>query len=204
MAEATIDDAMHSAIAGKAHPNLKLTVSKSSISATSPVIDAQGNEGDQRYFKDTLTSSYDTEGGNFRWAVNPSTRPLVVGRYGREKQADPQPQQAVTNPAGTPAKGAYEETTFTVGGLPQDDNGTATVVIGWPDNTLTTTPPTPPIDWDVDTPSSYSGLEEAWNLTCSERNGKVVSTQEVVEASVSKPLAHPRNSGLVTRHRRVE
>ena len=127
MAEATIDDSMHSTIAGKAPPNRKLTVSKSFISATSPVIDAEGNEGAQRYYKDTLTSSYDTEGGNFRWAVNPSTRPLVVGRYGREKQADPQPQQAVTNPAGTPAEGAYEETTFTVGGLPQYDNGTATV-----------------------------------------------------------------------------
>jgi len=53
-------------------------------------------------------------------------------------------------------------------------------VIGWPDNTLTTTPPTPPIDWDVDTPGTYSGLKEAWNLTFSKRNGKVVSTQEVV------------------------
>jgi hypothetical protein len=134
MAEATIDDAMHSAIAGKAHPNRKLTVSKSFISATSPVFDAQGNAGAQRSYKDTLTSSYDTEGGDFRWAVNPSTRPLVVGRYGREKQADPPPQQEVTNPAGTPAEGAYEETTVTVGGLPQSDNGTATVVTGRPDS----------------------------------------------------------------------
>jgi len=97
------------------------------------VIDAEDNEGARRYDNDTLTSSYDTEGGNFRWAVNPSTRPLVVGRYGREKQAGPQLQQAVTHPAGTPAEGAYEETTFTVGGLPQYNNGTATVMIGWPD-----------------------------------------------------------------------
>jgi hypothetical protein len=59
------------------------------------------------------------------------------------------------------------------------------------------------VEYGSPTPGSYSGLEEAWNLTCSMRNGKVVSTQEVVEASVSKPLAHPRKSGLVTRHRRV-
>ena len=150
MAEATIDDALHSTIAGKAPPNRKLTVSKSFISATSPVIDADGNEGAQRYYQDNLASSYDTEGGNFRWAVNPSTRPLVVGRYGRDPQGPPQPDQAVTNPAGTPAEGAYEETTFTVDGPPEYDNGTATVVIGWPDDTPTTTPPTPPIDWDVD------------------------------------------------------
>ena len=134
MAEATLDKALHSTIAGKAPRNRKLTVSKSFISATSPVIQTDGYAGAQRYYKDTLTSSYETEGGNFNWAVNPSTRPLVVGRYGRDPQGPPQPDQAVTNPAGTPAEGAYEETTFTVGGLPQYDNGTATVVIGWPDS----------------------------------------------------------------------
>ena len=53
----------------------------------------------------------------------------------------------MTNPAGTPAEGAYEETTFTVGGLPEYDNGTATVVIGWPD----ADPQADfPIDWDVE------------------------------------------------------
>ena len=56
----------------------------------------------------------------------------------------------MTNPAGTPAEGAYEQATFTVGGLPQYDNGTATVEIGWEHDTPTTTPVTPLIDWDVD------------------------------------------------------
>ena len=147
MAEATLDKALHSTIAGKAPRNRKLTVSKSFISATSPVIQTDGSIGAQRYYKDTLASSYETEGGNFSWAVNPSTRPLVVGRYGRDPQGPPQPDQAVTNPAGTPAEGAYEESTFTVGGLPEYDNGTATVVIGWPDADPQADAP---IDWDLE------------------------------------------------------
>ena len=93
MAEATLDKALHSTIAGKAPRNRKLTVSKSFISATSPVIEPTVNAGAQRYYKDNLASSYDTEGGKFSWAVNPSTRPLVVGRYGRDPQGPPQPDQ---------------------------------------------------------------------------------------------------------------
>jgi hypothetical protein len=250
MAEATLNEGLHSTITGNAPPNRKLTVSKSFISATSPVLNADGSEGAQRYYKDNLASSYDTEGGNFRWAVNPSTRPLVVGRYGRDPQGPPQPEQTVTNPAGTPAEGASETTTFTVGGQPQYDNGTATVVIGWPDATPAGQDP---IDWDVDvfdsrgrpmasaatldnperatlidpppgtytirmtnydrgaespdwtgrveyaspTPGTYSGLKESWNLTCSDRKGKVINTQEVTvdrgqTARVGDPCAKKR------------
>ena len=226
MAEATINDAMHSTITGQAPPDRKLTVSKSFSSATSPVIDADGNEGVPRYYQDNLSSSYDTEGGTFRWAVNPSTRPLVVGRYGRDPQGPPQPDQTVTNPAGTPAEGAYEEATFTVEGQPQYDNGTATVVIDWPKKqvdwdvqvfdsrgrpmasaetladperaTLIDPPPgtytirminydggdtsdwSGHVEFGSPTPGTYSGLKEAWNLTCSDRDGKVLNTQEVI------------------------
>ncbi len=243
MADATVDTALHSTIVGSTKANRKLTVSKKFISATSPVIQTDGSTGPQRYYQDNLASSYETEGGSFRWAVNPSTRPLVVGRYGRNPQGPPQPTASLTNPAGTPAKGAAETTTFTIEGLPAYDNGTATVHIEWPN---------PAVDWDVDvfdsrgrpvasaataddpedavlidpvpgtytvrmtnydggetsdwtgrvdyaspTPGTYSGLKEAWNLTCSNRNGKVLSTQEVVvdrgqTARVGDPCAKKR------------
>ncbi len=243
MADATVDSALHSTIVGNTSPNRKLTVSKSFISATSPVINADGSTGPPRYYRDDLASSYDTEGGNFRWAVNPSTRPVVVGRYGREPQGPPQASQPLTNPAGTPAEGAYETATFTVEGPPTYDNGTARVVIQWPNAQ---------VDWDVEvydargrlvaqaasladpesavlidpvpgtytirlvnyeggatsdwtgrvdyaspTPGTYSGLKEAWNLTCTNRNGKVLSTREVTvdrgqTARVGDPCARKR------------
>ena len=44
MAEATLDKALHSTITGKAPRNRKLTVSKSFISATSPVIQTDGSD----------------------------------------------------------------------------------------------------------------------------------------------------------------
>lgn len=226
MAESTLDRSMHSVIRGNAPKNRTLQIRKRFITATSPVIDRQGNPGVPRYYEDTLTSSYRSQGGRFTWDVNPSTRPLVVGRYGRDPQGPPSPEQAITNPEGTPADGEYEETTFTVPGAP-DDNGVATVEVGWPSEA----------DWDVDvfdsrgrpvaqaatldnpeqamlidpppgtytlrvtnyeggdaaedwtakvtfaspTPGTYSGLHEAWTLTCKNtRTGKVVGTREVV------------------------
>ena len=243
MADATVDTALHSTIVGSTQANRKLTVSKKFISATSPVIQANGTTGPPRYYQDNLASSLQTKGGTFRWAVNPSTRPLVVGRYGRDPQGPPQPGAPIANPAGTPAEGAYETATFTVDGPPAYDNGTATVAIQWPDAS---------VDWDVDifdsrgrpvasaatladpeqavlidpvpgtytirvtnydggdtsdwtgsvsyaspTPGTYSGLKEAWNLTCSNKFGKVLSTQEVVvdrgqTARVGDPCAKKR------------
>lgn len=224
-ADAALDRTLHSRIVGETAANRRLTVSKSFISATSNVLNADGTAGAPRYYRDDLTSSLQTEGGRFVWAVNPSTRPLVVGRYGRDPQAPAQPAVELVNPEGTPAEEAFEETTFTVEGLPAYDNGTATVVVASPQ----------PADWDVQvfdargrpvataeslanperatiidpvpgtytvrvtnfeggasadwsgrvefappTPGSYSGLKEAWNLTCTNRNGRVLATSEVV------------------------
>ncbi len=45
MADATVDSALHSTITGTTQRNRKLTVSKTFISATSPVLDEDGNEG---------------------------------------------------------------------------------------------------------------------------------------------------------------
>jgi len=98
-------------------------------------------------YTDTLTSSYDSKGGSFSWAVNPSTRPIVAGRYGRAALAPAQPAIPFGNPAGIPAEntgnpltGAHESIEFTIGALPQYDNGTATVSMAW-GSTAT--------DWDL-------------------------------------------------------
>lgn len=140
MGMATVKPKLHSMIRGRAPEGHELTISKQFISPTSPVIDEEGNEGDPLYYEDTLTSTYASDGGYFSWAVNPSTRPLVAGRYGRDPQGPPQPGTDLVNPAGVPEEGESEETTFTVEGLPEYDNGFAEVTVGWPDDA---------VDWDV-------------------------------------------------------
>jgi hypothetical protein len=228
-AEAALDPAHHSLIRGKAPKGHTLTVSKTHVSPTSPVIQPDGSTGPQQWYEDTLTTRYRSEGGRFTMDVNPSTRPLVVGRYGREPEADPQEPVELTNPAGVPAVGQQEETTFEVDGLPEADNGFATVTVDWPsDNAqaydwdfyvegpdgqtvgsgatlanpevITIPDPVPGTytliadnyaggdaahDWSGEVtfqspePPQYSGIKEAWQLTC-ERRGKIVSSREVI------------------------
>jgi hypothetical protein len=226
MAEATVDAGYHSTITGTAPADRVLTVRKQFQSMTSPVIQRDGTVGDPIAVQDTLTSSLRAPGGEFSWAVNPSTRPYVAGRYGRDPLAPPQPGQTLTNPAGTPGTFGSEFTTFTIEGLPEYDNGKAEVRVQWPD---------PSVDWDVyvydaqgrqvasaasladpevamlvdpvpgtytvelvnyeggetsdwtgevvfgsPTPASYTGVKEAWTLTCSSADGKVLSQKQVV------------------------
>lgn len=140
MAEATIDPAYHATIAGSAPAGHVLTVSKSFQTTTSPVNRPDGTVGDPIAYQNDLASSLRTTGGAFTWAVNPSTRPAVAGRWGRDPVAPAQPTQALTNPAGTPATSGSEFATFTVGGLPEYDNFKAEVRVQWPDAA---------VDWDV-------------------------------------------------------
>jgi zinc carboxypeptidase len=226
MAEATVDAAYHSTITGTAPAGRVLTVRKQFQSTTSPVTQPDGTVADPIAFEDTLTSSLRSRGGEFSWAVNPSTRPYVAGHYGRDPLAEPQPEQDLTNPVGTPATGGSEFATFTIGGLPDYDNGKAEVRVQWPDAG---------VDWDVyvydaqgrqvasaasladpevavlidpvpgtytvelvnyeggetsdwtgkvvfgsPTPASYTGVKEAWTLTCSTADGKVLAQKDVV------------------------
>jgi hypothetical protein len=134
-AEAAADPEHHSVIRGTAPDKHTISVSKHVVSPTSPVIPAGGGPaGDPLLFEDTLTTEYTSTGGRFSFDVNPSTRPLVMGRHGREAQAPPQAPVTLTNPAGVPAVGASEFTTFEVQGLPDADNGFAVVSIDWPSN----------------------------------------------------------------------
>jgi hypothetical protein len=99
-------------------------------------------------FTDTLSSEMKTTGSTFAWHVNPSTRPLVAGRHGRDPTGPPQSPITLDNPAGIPRENTayppdqpYEAIPFTVKG-PADgvDNGRLTVHIQWE---------SPDTDWDI-------------------------------------------------------
>lgn len=146
-ADANLRPGYHSTIRGTAPENRRLTVRKQFVSATSPVIvddTAPGATTSPRWYRDVLRSTLVTRGGAFSWAVNPSTRPLVAGRSGRKAQAPTQPGVTLTNPAGVPAEGQSESTTFEIKGLPTYDNGRALISVSWPG-----TPGDEALDWDV-------------------------------------------------------
>jgi hypothetical protein len=134
-ATANLRAAYHSTIRGTAPAHRRLTVRKQFTSLTSPVIVDDADPTDTKdpiEYHDFLRSSLDTRGGRFRWAVNPSTRPAVAGRSGRDPQGPAQPSVTLTNPVGVPQVGQSEFTTFQIEGLPRYDNGRARVIISWP------------------------------------------------------------------------
>ena len=150
MLEATADSSLHSVIEGSAPAGSTLRLSKSFRTATSPVWgDSLGSlVGDRIMFTDTLRSELTTSGPTFAWHVNPSTRPLVAGRQGRDPTGPPQARIALANPPGVPAenrayppRGPVDEIPFTVrgpaGGV---DNGRMNVHVEWG---------SPDTDWDV-------------------------------------------------------
>ena len=108
-AEAAADPTLHSQIRGTAPAKHTISVSKTVVSPTSPVIQPDGSTGAPLLYEDTLTTEYTSTGGRFTFDVNPSTRPLVMGRSGREAQAPPQAAITLTNPAGVPAVGCQRE-----------------------------------------------------------------------------------------------
>jgi hypothetical protein len=147
MLASTARAADHSTLTGKAPKGWTLRARKQFQTPTSPVLQPDGSTAPALLVADTLDTTFKAPGGRFRWAVNPSTRPYVAGRYGRTPAAPPQQAVTLTNPAGEPAEnvgdpftGPHEESTFTVSGLPEADNGTATVRVTWTD---------PADDWDV-------------------------------------------------------
>lgn len=144
---AAADRRLHGTITGTAPAGSVLRVHKHFSTPTSPVIGADGTVGSPITYTDVLDTSYRAPGGAFRFAVNPSTRPYVAGRLGRDPVAPPQTGAPLANPAGVPAEnpgdpvtGPAERIPVTVLGPPQADNGTATVTIRWAD---------PSADWDL-------------------------------------------------------
>ncbi|WP_067069826.1 M14 family zinc carboxypeptidase [Carbonactinospora thermoautotrophica] len=147
MLQATADPAYHAVITGTAPEGWKLRVHKEFATPTSPVLDSSGKAGEPIMYEDVLDSSYIAPGGEFAFHVNPSTRPYVAGRYGRDPVAPPSPPYAFENPPGQPAEntgdplsGPHEEVPFTVEGPPRADNAKVTVHIEWN---------SPDTDWDL-------------------------------------------------------
>ena len=150
MLAATRDQSLHSVIAGSAPSGSELKISKTVTTETSPVWndDFGSDIGPVRTFQDTLKYAMTTNGSSFEWNVNPSTRPVVAGRDGRDATGPPQGDLTFANPPGQPAEytgadpraGAHEEVSFDVQGPPAVDNGSMTVHIDWAD---------PETDWDV-------------------------------------------------------
>ncbi len=150
MLESTANARDHSVIAGKAPKGWTLRIHKSFMTSTSPVWqDDFGTEvGPPQLFPDVLDYKYRSKGGKFAWNVNPSTRPVVAGRDGRDPVAPKQADITFANPPGQPAEnqegdystGAFEAIPFTVGGPPEVDNGRMTVHIEWGN---------PDTDWDL-------------------------------------------------------
>lgn len=132
MSEATANEALHSTIAGTTAPGRRLTITKTFQTPTAPIIQPDGSTTAPINYSDRLTSTLTTRGGAFRWAVNPSTRPYVAGRWGRDPVAPTQLPITVINPPGTPPTGGGSEVaTFTIEKPPTADNGKATVTVGW-------------------------------------------------------------------------
>ena len=149
MLASTANSADHSVITGKAPRGWNLKIHKSFMTSTSPVWkNSIGTEiGAAQLFPDSLESTLHSDGGRFKWAVNPSTRPIVAGRDGRNPAGPPQANIPLANPAGVPAEntgnfpeGPQENIPFTVQGPPAVDNGRLTVHIEWSN---------PDTDWDV-------------------------------------------------------
>jgi hypothetical protein len=151
MLEATADASKHSVIEGRAPAGHKLTLAKSFTTRTHDPrwLNNFGTQlGDPFEIGDSLRYELNPK-GRFEWHVNPSTRPIVAGRLGRDPQAPPQPDEPLANPPGIPAEnpyvasyeeGEYESIPFTVRGMPEVDNGRLTVHIEWSDAN---------VDWDL-------------------------------------------------------
>jgi murein tripeptide amidase MpaA len=148
MAESTANAAHHATVTGTAPKDYRLTVRKEFQTPTSPVIQPDGSTADPILYTDVLASTLKAPGGRFAWAVNPSTRPYVAGRFGRNPVGPPQATIALANPDGQPAEntganpleGPHESIPFTIEAPPKVDNGKANVHIEWSD---------PNTDWDL-------------------------------------------------------
>ncbi|TCO46711.1 M14 family zinc carboxypeptidase [Actinocrispum wychmicini] len=134
----TADPAAHSTLIGSAPRGYQLKLHKTFQTPTSPVLQPDGTTKPPIYVTDTLDSTFAPTGGRFAWSVNPSTRPYVAGRYGRDPQGPHQAGVDLVNPPGVPAENTSypsnpvaESMPFTVKGLPEVDNGRVDVSVQW-------------------------------------------------------------------------
>jgi hypothetical protein len=155
MMKATANKSLHSVLTGSAPAGSKLNLYKTFETATSPVCRDSfcSDVGPEQFFQDTLDTQMVTSAKTFTWHINPSTRPIVAGRYGRDPVAPAQatvpmvndpavvPDENIYYPSPAPRLAVpYETFTFDVAGPPAADNARFNVHIEWADAAN---------DWDV-------------------------------------------------------
>ena len=143
--ESTANADRHSVLVGDAPPGAVLKLEKRFQTATSPQADGQPIMLD-----DHLTSELKIgDAGEYRWDINPSTRPLVAKAAGREAQGPPSPAIAFSGDASgatpcadfeTDDPSCWNDHPFTIPGGAGVDNDSATVSINWT---------SPVSDWDM-------------------------------------------------------
>ena len=109
MLDATAAATGHATLTGRAPAGARLTVRRSFRTVTSPVWRNDGGTdiGAPIAFADHLRSSLLARGGAFSWALNPSTRPFVAGRYSRAATAPAAAAGAARQPARHPGRGPH-------------------------------------------------------------------------------------------------
>ena len=138
-AENTATRARHSVIDGKAPADTVLRLHKEFMTKTSPVVDSNGDEGPVQEFKDTLDTTMTVPAaGSFEWDINPSTRPAVAPKLGRDATGPPSDAIDLEEQPVTPA--APVEIPFTYTKKPGRDDETMTVEV---------TNPLPVEDYDL-------------------------------------------------------
>ena len=101
--EAAADDDLHSASAAPPRPGHTISVSKTVIVGDLTGDPARRHDrSDPLLYRTTCATTTRPTGGRFDFDVNPSTRPLVMGRYGREAQAPPQAPITLSQPGRRP------------------------------------------------------------------------------------------------------
>jgi hypothetical protein len=158
---AAADQRTHSIVRGQAPKGVVLRLHKAFASRTSPVLGADGSPGDALTFRDELTTVYRSRGGAFAIAVNPSTRPSVGDRYGRNPTAPVQDPIAFVNPPPEATRRGFspDQIPFTIQGPPAADNGSAVIAINWLN---------PLADWDLllmDATGAIVGSSAAFGTT---------------------------------------
>jgi hypothetical protein len=150
IAEFALSKKSHAVIKGKGPKHGRIILKKSFMTSTSPVIDANGTPGKVRKFRDKLRTNVRVKrNGHFRYAINPSTRPVVAQSSGRKSTGPPSDPLHF---AGTPADatpcadsetedpGCWIDVPITIPDDPGRDNDSAEVRIEWN---------TPASDWDM-------------------------------------------------------
>lgn len=150
--KSTANTNRHSLIKGKAPKRSYLTLKKKFKTPTSPVLDANGEEGEVMLLPERLKSVVKVaKKGKFKWHVNPSTRPIVDPSVKMLKKRKGQPSAPVEFagpttgliPCADPdseVPTCYSDHPFRVPAGEGIDNGTANVKITWP---------SPASDWDM-------------------------------------------------------